>query len=303
MHYKDIIRDAWEFTRHSKSALLFGVIPSFFIVLGGIAYVAYQYLAFRASAFFAGDFDFGLAFNTAVDFFSNHHNLFAFAVVLAVLIGIGFFLLPPFCTGAIIGLATASRRGTWATKSDGFAVGAEYFLRLFEYNLIVATFSFVEFFTVFSLALRYFGPSGFLIGFFLFLFCISLTCTVLFIYGEFFIVLKGDTTLSAFRRSAGLVVANIGHTFFTFCVMLLILLRVLFNAALLFFVPIIIFFIAGFFATTLSTIFGVAVGGILTVAMLLLTSYIAGHFFVFTIAAWTFTFLAMSERSVKDILA
>lgn len=54
MHYKEIISQAWEITNEEKSKLFaYGFIPSFFGVIVGMVYLAYQVNAFRISPLFS----------------------------------------------------------------------------------------------------------------------------------------------------------------------------------------------------------------------------------------------------------
>ena len=123
MQYSKIIKTAWHFTNHSKGLIWYGIIPSFFSTLVGICYLIYQFFAFRSSPFFGGKaFNFAKISDFIFNFFQDHTKLSIFFLVLAVIVVICHFILPPLCEGGLVGLISAIHRKKEVTPKDGIVL-------------------------------------------------------------------------------------------------------------------------------------------------------------------------------------
>ena len=288
-------------THTGRGLLWYGTVPAFFGTIAGLVYAIYQYIAFRDSPYFGGKHIATQLFGWLHDFVMIHESLTLFMIIGAVIVFIGFFLIPPFCEAGLIGLIAAVYRKKDVQGGDGLTFGFTNFLRMFEYRMVISVFSFVEFFTVFSLAIRNIGPSTTIYILFSVLFFISLLFYFLFIYGESFIVLERSGVVPALTSSAKLVVSNLEHTLLMVLLMFLIFLRVILNVFLLFLIPVLVIFVTGFFVSKAALFIGMIAGGLVGFIVLLLAAYLAGTLNVFTTAAWTITFLNL-ERNRMDTL-
>jgi len=304
MKSSEVIRTAWHLTNSTKGLLWFGVIPAFFSTLVGIGYIAYQFFAFEISPFFgAKHFDFTKIESLALNFAGNHHGLSILIIVIAAIIGILYFLLPPFCEGGIIGLVSA----IWKKKEevrpgDGMAIGAQNFLKMFEFKLAIGAFSFIEFLTIFSMTVRKLGFTPWLLTLLGFLFVASFIMSFLFIYTPNFIVLEKRNLIHSFGGSAKLVVSNLRKTFLMWLLILLISIRVVINVVLVFLIPLLVAFVANFFVSTIALTIGIILAAFVGFLVILLAAYLAGILHVFTVTAWTLTFLELDHNRAEKLL-
>lgn len=303
MSYRQIIKTAWQFVSHQKGLVWFGVVPSFFSTLVGSCFLVYQFLAFRASPFFGNQsFDFDQIINPLIQIVEKHPSSILLFLVIALLIGLGFFILPPLCEGGIIGLTAATYREQQVSPKDGIAIGTHYFLRLFEYRLFTSTFGLVEFFLIFSIGLRNFGLTTWLIIIFSILFFVAFLLSFLLIYTQNFIVLKNCSLIQAFTESAKLVLRNFEKTFLIWLLILLISVRVIINIFLVFLIPAFVAFVANFLIGTFAFGLGIAIAALVGFLVIAFAAYLAGILHVFTTATWTLTFLSIDHNRPQKIL-
>ncbi|MCK5472122.1 hypothetical protein KAI54_02965 [Candidatus Gracilibacteria bacterium] len=304
MKCSEVIKTAWRMTNNERGLVWYGVIPAFFGTLVGIGYLVYQFLAFRSSPFFgAKEFDFNKIESFVLGFAGNHPTLAILFVVSAVIVGILYFILPPFCEGGIIGLTSAIYKKKEGVKSsDGIAIGAHHFLRMFEFRMVIGSFGFIYFLTVISLTIRKLGTPSWLVFFLGFIFLASLVMSFLFIYAQNFIVLENRKLIPSFSGSAQLVISNFGKTILMWLLMLLISIRVVINVVLIFLIPALVAFVANFFVSVIAFTFGIVLATLVGFAVILLASYLAGVLHVFTTAAWTLTFLNLDSHRVEKLL-
>jgi hypothetical protein len=304
MKSSEVIRTAWKLTNSKKGFLWYGVVPAFFSTLVGIGYLVYQFLAFEISPFF-GDkhFDFSKIENLLRGFAGDFPTLSIILIAVAIIVGILYFLLPPLCEGGIIGLTSAFFKGKEDVRaSDGMAIGAHHFLRMFEFRLAISAFSFLEFLTITSLTIRKLGTPLWLILLLSFLFIVSLILSFLFIYTRNFIVLEDRNLVASFMGSAKLAISNFGKTLLMWLLILLISIRVVINVILVFLIPALVAFVANFFVSTIALTIGIILAILVGFLVILLAAYLAGILHVFTTAAWTLTFLTLDHHRAEHLL-
>lgn len=303
MSYRKIIKEAWQLVSHEKGLIWFGVIPSFFSTLVGICYLIYQFLAFQVSPFFGNkQYDFEQIIDFLFQLIANYPGFFVFFLILAALIGLGFFFLPPLCEGSIIGLTAAHHQQKAVSARDGLSIGLNYFLQLFEYRVVASTFGLAEFFLIFSIGARNFGFTHWLITIMCLLFLVAILFSFLFIYTQNFIVLKNKPLIPAFLESAKLVIHNFEQTFLIWLLIFLISLRVIINIFLVFLIPIFIAFVMNFLIGKLALGLGVVLAILAGLIVLSAAAYLAGILHVFTTATWTLTFLSIKHQKPQKIL-
>ena len=304
MKCSEVIKTAWRMTNSERGLVWFGITPAFFGTLVGIGYLVYQFLAFQASPFFgAKEFDFSKLESFVRGFAGNHPTLATFLTVSAIIVGILYFIFPPFCEGGIIGLVSAIHKKKEGVKaSDGIAIGAHHFLRMFEFRMVIGSFGFIYFLTVISLAIRKLGTPPWLVFLLGFIFLASFIMSFLFIYAQNFIVLENRNLIPALTGSAKLVVSNFGKTFLMWLLIFLISIRVIINVVLIFFIPAFIAFVANFFVGAIALTLGIILAVFVGLVVILLAAYLAGMLHVFTTTAWTLTFLDLDYHRVEKLL-
>lgn len=304
VQYRDIIRNAWHLTNNEKHLIWYGVIPSFFSTLVGLCYLTWQALLFHNSPHFfknqSDDFDKIAEFIR--DFSGAHSNFLIFFIIFAVIVALGFLILPPLCEGGLIGLIAAIQRKKEIQATDGLRIGINNFLIMFEYRTVVASFGFTEFFAILSLSIRDFAFPVWLVGFLIFLFLVTLCFSLLFVYAQQFIILEKRNLTRAFMGSVKLTIGNFGKTFLVWTLVLLISIRVFINIILIFLIPVFIAAVTNFFVSSLLMWLGIVLGVIFGLMVFGLAAYLTGVLHVFTTAAWTLTFLSLDLYRGEKLL-
>lgn len=308
MKYRAIIRESWNLTQEHKSLIWwFAVLPAILTTLVSIVYLAYQVMAFWTSPFIrAGASEdnqiFSLVFKIGGEFISQNPGLGTLIIVVIGIIGLLYLMLPVFTQGALIELVARIRRGEKVSMARGISFGMTHFLPLFEYHLMVKTFSWVSIVTEAAFILRSLGFESFLLFswiFAIFLF-VGLILMLLFTFTEYYIVLDQRPVFQSMMASGGLVIRQWNHILFMVFLMLLISLRIALNIIIALVVPMLILGpVILFTSFTLVTI-GIIIGSIVGLVALYFASYFMGVFHVFATAVWTFTFLELTLKEVEE---
>lgn len=285
----------------------YAFLPSMLTTLIGILYVIYQFFAFKYSPLFENSEKSFLTevISTVVGYLNRHGDLWIPTIIVAVVILISYALLPTLAQGAMIQTIARSKKGYNISIGQGISLGMLAFLPLLEYHLLIKSFSIVSLFTEAGFALRNLGAGWMetLLPVFIIATVVGFILMLLFTYSEFFIVLHKDNALSAMGRSAKLVILSWQHTFLIGILMLIIGLRVIINVIAVLIVPALLFFAAGFVASTTFTTIGISVGVFIGFVSLFVTSYFTGIFNVFANAVWTYTYLALiEEKLTKEVM-
>lgn len=307
MNSRQIIADAWLFTRENKRLMwAFAFVPAIIETLIGLLYLIYQYFSFKRSPLFENaKHSFATeVISSTLNFLNDHGGLWIPFLITAVVILILYALLPTLLQGGLIQVIAKKRAGEEAvTVSRGISLGFLVFLPLLEYHLLVKSFSVFSLFTEAAFVLRNLGTGAMqiLLPVFILAVIIGLLLTLLFTYSEFFIVLQKKPVLTSMGRSAKLVVLSWQHTFLIAILMLIIGLRVILNIIAVLLVPALLFVSAGLLATFALATTGIVIGILMSFAGLLAASYFSGILHIFANSVWTFTFLElMDDASVKE---
>jgi hypothetical protein len=299
MDHRKIIAEAWEFTQSNKKMIIwYAFVPAVFSTLTGMVYAVYQYYAFKSSSLFENwDKSFGYYLvTTGWQVVKNNLSILGPVLVAAVIIAILYFLLPPFCEGAIIQLIARKKNGMPVRTRDGMKLGPLSFLPLFEYSWVIRSFNIVSAFTMFSTIGRNFGYSAMIgmIPVVAVYAIVGIVLTLLFTYTEFFIVIDDHKMFKSISKSCALVITNLGETLMLSILMLIISVRILVQLLFVLLIPVII---SGsvyiFAAATLPTV-GIVVGVVLGLVLLYIACYLSGTIHVFAATVWTFTFLELT---------
>lgn len=301
MDYKKIIVDSWIYTQSNKKLIVwFGFIPSILTTTVGIGYIAYQILAFKKSYIF-GD-DEGSALKDVIgfmwDFINTHLSWTVPMIVITAIFAVFYFLFPTLARAASLQMIARNRNGQEASIGTGLKYGIMSFLQLFEYHMIIKTFSFFSLLIEMSFVVRNLGPVLFklLLPVFLIMMVISFALMLLFTYTDFFIVIDSKGVFDSMKSSAKLVVLSWKHTFLITILMLIIGVRIFIQAIMVFAIPALIIAITGYIATVTLPATGLIVGGIVGLICLFLASYLNGVIDIFSYTVWTYTFLDLTSE-------
>ncbi len=302
MDYRAIIKDAWILARDDRRLFWWwAFIPAIIGTIVGIAYFAYQVMAFNFSPIMqAGDSQgfLEMLFKWIYDLMENYTSMGIVLIVVAAVIGLIYLLYPTFCRVALIQLIARIRNKQEVKMIDGVTYGALGFLKLFEYHLLIKAFSFIAIVTEALFVLRNLGWDAFkvlLLPFILFA-IFGLILALFLTYTDFYIVIDEKGVIKSIGKSMKLVILNWKHTFLILILMLIITIRIIVNIALVLLVPSLIFIAAGLLATVTLAQIGIIIGGIVGVIALLFAAYLTGVLEVFANAVWVFTFLELTEK-------
>lgn len=310
MDYRKVIVDSWRSTQKSKSLIVwFGFLPALFTTTVGIGYMAYQFFAFKKSYLFedAEDSFFHDVVTFIWEFIKAHVSWTLPLILFLIFFAIFYFLVPTIARASAIQAIARRKNGQDAGVGTGLRHGIMSFLPLFEYHLLIKTFAFFSVLFEISFVLRNLGPVIFkmFLPVFILLLVISFILTLLFTYTDFFIVIDDLGVFESIKKSVKLVIMNWKHTILITILMILIGIRVIIQAVLVFLVPSLIVLITGYITTIALPVTSVLIGGIFGIIALLLAAYLNGIVDIFSYTVWTYTFLELSsekEVSARDIL-
>ncbi len=310
MDYKEIIAESWKYTQSNKRLIIWlGFIPSLLTTTVGIGYIAYQFFAFKSSYLFSENEQSFL--KEVVEFiwiFIREHVSWTLPLVVAAIIfGLMYFLFPTLAKAAAIQKIARNKNGQPASVGTGIRYGILSYLPLFEYHLIIKTFTFFSLMIEMSFVLRNLGPVIFklLLPIFIIFMIVGFILTLLFTYTDFYIVIDDKGVFESMKKSAKLVIMHWKHTFLITLLMILIGVRIIIQVIIVFLIPALILLITGYIATVALPVTGLLVGSIVGFAALITAAYLNGIVDVFSYTVWTFTFLEVTsekELSARDSL-
>ncbi len=302
MNYRNIISESWNYTQSKKKLIFwFGFIPSIFTTTVGAGYIAYQFLAFRGSYLFS-DEETNFFFDIALliwEFLKDHISWTVPLIIITVLFLLFYLLYPTLAKAAAIQVISRNRTGQKdAGPGTGLRHGLFSFLPLFEYHLLIKTFSFFSVLIQMSFVIRNLGPSMFqaFLPLYILIMIIGLILTLLFTYTDFFIVIDGKRVFSSIKASAKMVILNWKCTVLITILMILIGVRIIIQVIMVFLIPFLVILLTGYIAAIALPVTGVIVGALSGFLVLLLAAYLNGVVDIFSFSVWTFTFLELSKE-------
>jgi len=309
MQYRVIISEAWNLTQNNKRLIwAFAFVPAILSTLVGVVYMSYQVAAFWTSPYINPDIPedkhaFRFVLTTIFELLKTMPGLTVFLLVIVGIVVLGYLMVPVFSQGALIQTLARLRAGQNISIAEGVSFGFSRFLQLFEYHLLVRSFSFFSLLTEMFFAYRNLGPTAFeFFGWvFLLVICVGLLLTLLFTYSEYYIVIDKEGVMASVLKSCGLVMRQWHHTLLMLFLMSVIIVRLALNVLAALLLPLLV--VAPLFIFTSLTLakIGVAIGAVLALVGLYFTSYFLGVFHVFTTGVWTFTFLELTAKEKNDI--
>jgi len=164
MNYKQIIAESWGYTQKNKKLITwFGFLPALLTTTVGVGYIAYQIFAFKTSWMFDNAEHSSLTQVVTLiwDFIKTHVSWTVPLVILAVLFFIFYILFPTIAKASAIQMIARNRNGQKAGVGTGLRHGIMSFLPLFEYHLLIKTFSFFSILIEMSFVVRNLGATLF----------------------------------------------------------------------------------------------------------------------------------------------
>lgn len=302
MDYRQIISQSWHYTQKNKKIIFwFGFLSSIFTTTVGVGYIAYQFFAFKSSYIFSSDHEQSFLFQvvtTIWEFIKLHINWTLPLIIIAVIFAVFYFLYPTLAKAAAIQTIARNKNGQKAGVGTGLRHGIMSYLPLFEYHLLIKTFSFFSILVEMSFVVRNLGPSYFkvFLPIFLLFMIIGFILTLLFSYADFFIVIDGKGVFESMKASARMVVMHWRHTFLITILMLLIGVRIIIQVIMVFLIPFLVILITGYIATVTLPINAIIVGGVVGLITLIISAYLNGIVDIFSYTVWTYTFLQVTEE-------
>ncbi len=304
MNTRDIVRKAWQITQvHLKKLIWFGALPAFLSIIVSSVYLAYQYEAFKNSVLFNENPGAHLRSNISLiwGLVFNHLWLSIAAIVISIIILVSYFIIPPIFKGALI--KAIARIKNFKTIEGSMEVGVRHFFPMFEFGLLIGSFSVITLFTESSFILRWWGENVFffILPVLLFIAMVGIVISFLFTYAEYYIIIEDQGLLESIGNSVVMVIANLRKTILVFILMLLIGARVILNVLLILLIPMLIVVLSSYFAAVFWGSVGFALSIIVGVSLSLIGSYLLGLFSVFTTAVWVLTFTVLTEEKPEAI--
>jgi len=306
MDYRKVIAESWRTTQKSKNLILwFGFIPSLLTTTVGVGYIGYQFFSFKKSYLFdeANESFFNDVFTFIWEFISTHVSWTAPLIVAVIIFFILYIIFPTLAKASAIQAIARKKNNQKSGVGVGMRYGIMSFLPLFEYHLLIKTFALFSILIEMSFVIRNLGLEifQFLLPIFILLMIISFLLTLLFTYTDFFIVIDDQGVFKSIKKSARLVIMHWKHTFLITILMILIGIRIIIQAVMVFLIPAIVVLITGYIATIAVPVTGVIIGGIAGFIALILAAYLNGIVDVFSYTVWTHTFLEISSE--KEVSA
>lgn len=306
MKYRQIIADSWKFTQSNKKLIYwFGVFPSLLTTTIGVGYLTYQFFAFKKSFLFDNAKTSFLhdVVNFGWDFVSGHATLTVPLVVVAIIIAILWMVVPTLTKASAIQAIARSKNNQKSGVGVGLKYGLMAFLPLFEFHLLVKTFTPMSIVTEMGFVLRNLGSDIFkmLSPVFIVILIVAFVLMLLFTYADLYIIIDDEGVLSSMKKSAKLVILNWQHTVLITILMIIIGVRIVIQAFLIFLVPAVALFTAGYLATLALEITALIIAGVVGLLGLVLAVYLGGVVDIFSYTVWTYTFLEMTSK--KEVSA
>jgi hypothetical protein len=302
MDYKKTAAEAWIFTQQNKKIVWWlGAVPSFFTTMVAIGYAIFQYYSFVSSLLFENwEKSFSLlAAEFAFQTLSNFTYLVVPSIALATIIGLGYLLLPVFCDGALIQLIARKRNGQKVRLRHGITFGLMTFLPLFEYRMLLRTFSVWSIMGAVFMMMRTFGWGivNFMIPVMIVVMIASFIVDMLLTYTDMYMNIDNHNVFQAIASSCNLVARHFEETIFLTLLMILIGLRIIVQLLFVLLIPALGLGVLYFLTWANLPQLGWLVASVLALAVLIFSSYLNGVIHVFAVTVWTFTFLDLTNLS------
>lgn len=296
---KEIIVEAWNLTRRERKIRAWGFVSELLSTLLDTKLLIYQ--TYFLYSYMQGD---------PIGFFVIEETLMAilptwgfitFIVILIILLVLEVFV-PKMCLGAIIGLAAKAHKKE--EVKGGLVLALYNFLQIFAIRELFVLSHITMIITISSLIIRYMPP-GIQLPLIVLSFAMWLLSNVFrffAIFAEEDVVIRKSGMIAAIGRSFKLIVSHLSHVFFLLLLLLVISIRVLLNAIVLFVLPALILGISVILAYFFSALLTFILSTIAGIILVLFASYFFAYLHVFTQTVWTITYMELQKMKDLDII-
>ena len=296
---REIIAEAWHLTTREGKIFRWGFTSTVLETLFDLKLLTYQ--LYFAYSYWQGD---------PIGFFKVEELLYEFLpfwLFLSVIIGIIILfivevLATKLCLGAIIGLAAKSHKGE--EVKGGLVLAIYNFFSIFAIQELFVLGKLGIAITLCSLVLRYVGG-----GLAIPMVVIILSAWLFFLVLRFFAsfaeeaaVIHKKGVFSAIKKSIKLILSNVSHVFFILILLVIISLRIVLNALILFVIPAIVIGLSLLLAMFLPQAVTIVITALVAIALIIFASYFFTYLTVFKQTVWTITYLELSKQKDLDII-
>lgn len=298
---REIIAEAWTITMNEKRIRGWGFASALCETLRNVEILLYQiyYLYWYFKGITVGWLSVEILFFEKMPLW-----LFIIVTVFIVILLIIEAFVPTLATGAIIGLAAKSHRKE--EVRGGLILALSNFFRILEAHGLFLLSSFTIVFTIWSFILRYSpGDSGTkyaIITLLAFLWLFAIVFHFFASFAEEGIVIRKEGIFRSIGRSFKLIVSYLGHIMFLLILLLVISLRILINAVMIFLLPAVAIGIGLLLTLVFSKFLSILIGSIVGLILLVVVSYFLAYLHVFRQTVWTLTYLEFSARKDLDVI-
>lgn len=301
MEYKQIIADSWKYTQENKKIVYWlGFFPSILTTCVGVGMVAYQIFAFKKSYLFDNS---EISFmheviNFGWEFISGHASLTIPLIIVSVIVFLLWTYAPTFAEAAAVQALARAKNGQKSGLGIGIKHGLLRSLPLFEWHVMLKTISPIAMATEAAFVIRNLNVEVFklLVIPFAVATLIGLFLKLLFTYTDMYIVIDDEGIFSSLKKSIKLVILSWQETLLITILMIIIGVRVVIQAVLVFLIPAILLLLGGYIASLALNIAILIVFGVVGLGAIILAAYLGGVIDIFAYAVWTFTFLDLTSK-------
>lgn len=298
---RQIIAEAWAITNREKTLRRWGFTSALFETLRNVEMLLYQayYLYWYSKGVTVGWISVEQAFFEHLPFW-----LFVTVTAIIVLLLVLQLFIPTICTGALIGLSAKAYRKEEA--KGGLVLGLYNFFPILELHGLFVLSSLGLTVTLLSTVYRYGDVLGNIKEY------VLIGIGALWLFTSFFrffasfaeedIVLRKRGVFAAVGTSFKLILSHLGHIMFIILLLLVISVRILINAVLVFLLPAIAIGIGLLLTTFLSAETSTVIAAVIGLFLLVFVSYFFAYLHVFKQTVWTLTYLELSSRKDVDAI-
>lgn len=291
---------AWEITVDDKNHKLFwyGFIPALLTTM--LSTLTYSFQGYRYWTEFVARGD---VRKTVLDLFASFFAFFGknpgmgmFLLFCGVLFFLAYYFLPIIFHGGLVKIIPMVLQEEKVKFRMGLVYGGRYFFKLFEYKTLFSPFRITWVFLSYSI-FKIFAPDllpPLAIPLIIWL-IVNIAINLLFLFVEYFIVLKDMGVLESIRASIKMVFMHIEDVLLMIGLILLMEARMLISVLFIICIPLLLFFSLNFFSNTLLLQAGPFLTVSLGILLLFFISYLNSYITIFITSAWTLTFLSFSK--------
>jgi hypothetical protein len=297
---REIIAEAWALARREKSLRHWSYATSFFELLLSIKLLSYQLYFLYEYIWGNGS---GGFFDVEILIYESMPRWFFWTFIISfTLLIIVELLFSHLAHGAIIGLAAKSHLGE--PVKGGFILALYNFFPIFAIHEIFVFGSLNTTITITSIVIRYVSGSA-SIPIIIILWLLWLLSNVLrffFHFAQEAVVIDRIGVFAALGKSFKLIISHLGKIMFLVLLLLVISLRIVLNAAIVFIMPIVIIGIVVLLSAYLSPLVTWIIGSIISLILVAIASYFFGYLHAFNQSVWTILYIELRNHKELDII-